>query len=99
MFLILGLSFFLNCDQTDPEKFEMPISEDSFIQLYAKTLILKTRNLADDKKEEAIVKLLNKNGLTTEKYLKIEKYYQNNPEQWLKMLDKVEKTIQELKEQ
>ncbi len=75
------------------------ISEENFIQLYAKTMILKNRILADDKKEEAIVKLFKENGLTTEKYQKIEKHYKNNPEQWLKMLDKVEKAVQEMKEQ
>lgn len=99
LFLILGLSFFLNCDQPEPEKSEMPFSEESFIQLYAKAMILKNRVLADDKKEEAIVKLFKENGLTTEKYQKIEKHYKNNPEQWLKMLDKVEKAVQKMKEQ
>lgn len=99
--LIIVISVFTlltNCKNEQKENPALPVSTTEFMKIYTEILLLKYSKLPQTRKDSLMISVLQKNGFTRDKYDQCETYFKRNPEEWLKLIDKVDRNIRALTE-
>lgn len=88
------------CCSHPKQKNQVPvISKEEFVELYTRLLVLQRRTLPSEKRDSLTVRLFRKYHLSQQKFLDYENYFKTEYTEWLKILDEVDKRIQELAEE
>jgi len=91
---ILLLTIILACCSPQNESF---ISEEIFIPLYAKILIINQLDIDKEYHDILIAELLQEYKVKVKDIQKTIEYYQNNPDLWVNILEKIKDHFIELK--
>lgn len=86
------LIIFISCNQINSSK----IDENKFIIIYSRLLVLNKLNISDQFKNKLITNLLQKYNVKSKHIQSSIAYYQQNPQDWAELLEKVNAQIIEL---
>ena len=92
LFLIL---FFSGCVSKSEER--VLIKEQKFIEIYSKLLIISEMDITKEYHDRLISELMQTNGISLEDINYTIAYYDQQPERWITILQKVRDRIKELK--
>jgi hypothetical protein len=95
--LLAGAAF--RCQIQEQSEVHLPVSEETFAQLYAEVLLIRARYPMAKDHEPRIIPLLREYGLSIDNFIDISAYYQANPDRWLEFLDRVDEIIESRQEE
>jgi hypothetical protein len=92
-FLLIFYFTFSGCTS----KNDLTLSESDFITVYAKLTIIDELNISKDNRDHLVEELLREFNIQVADIQNSIKFYQNNPRQWLTILERVKDKISELR--
>jgi hypothetical protein len=92
IFAIL-LTFSISCGSKNPDLIE----QNQLIELYARLLIINEMAIEKDQQDSLVENLMHSFQVTNEDLEKTLNYYNDHPEEWVPILNKIRERIKEIK--
>jgi len=94
--LCLGL-LWVHC-QRETNDMPPPLQEDQFVELYVTLALIQNAKIPEQEKHQKALQVYRHYGVTSETYKQLLAYYQNRPERWYIVFQKIQNRLRQLRE-